>query len=257
MTEYLFFLNYLMLTRLFFWRVASNPQSNAYWFILATQALYPLVLFQFHWSLLILVGMIWVSTQITDKVYSEAGKLAGAQCAVFIVIALTASLVFQQGIEFHEWFKKLVLFLLGVSVWTSTIALTHFIKLNSVLFGALLLTNEINLLIRYSFYKLKLEPQKASENSAELENIEQERETDQEEYNAGRVIGVLERYLIYTIILSSANNNAIAFIIAAKTFARFKQLDERHFAEYMLVGTLISTMAAILTASLVTVTFVP
>ena len=103
-------------------------------------------------------------------------------------------------------------------------------------------TNEINLLIRYGFYRLELEPRQG-----EFE----EGETDRNEYNAGRVIGILERYLMYTVILTSNSYNAIGFIIAAKGIARFKQMEQRHFAEYVLVGTLASTLSAIAIAAIV------
>jgi hypothetical protein len=56
---------------------------------------------------------------------------------------------------------------------------------------------------------------------------------------------------MYTMILSTDNYNAIGFIIAAKGIARFKQMEQRHFAEYVLVGTLASTLAAIGMATLV------
>ena len=41
---------------------------------------------------------------------------------------------------------------------------------------------------------------------------------------------------------------AIGFVIAAKTIARFRLLDDRDFAEYYLLGTLGSVSVAILTA---------
>lgn len=37
----------------------------------------------------------------------------------------------------------------------------------------------------------------------------------------------------------------LAFILAAKGLARMKQLEDRPFAEYMLIGTLISALSAI------------
>jgi hypothetical protein len=38
---------------------------------------------------------------------------------------------------------------------------------------------------------------------------------------------------------------AVGFVVAAKTLARFKQLDDRDFAEYYLLGTLASVAVAI------------
>jgi uncharacterized protein DUF3307 len=60
----------------------------------------------------------------------------------------------------------------------------------------------------------------------------------------GATIGVLERLLIVTFVLAGAEA-AIGFVIAAKTIARFRQLDDRDFAEYYLLGTLASVSVAI------------
>jgi uncharacterized protein DUF3307 len=63
----------------------------------------------------------------------------------------------------------------------------------------------------------------------------------------GATIGILERLLIVTLLLVGADV-AIGFVIAAKTIARFKLLDDRDFAEYYLLGTLASVSVAIVTA---------
>jgi hypothetical protein len=63
----------------------------------------------------------------------------------------------------------------------------------------------------------------------------------------GATIGVLERLLIVTFVLVGAEA-AIGFVVAAKTIARFRQLDDRDFAEYYLLGTLASVSVAIVTA---------
>ncbi len=42
--------------------------------------------------------------------------------------------------------------------------------------------------------------------------------------------------------------SAIGLVVAAKTIARFRQLDDRDFAEYYLLGTLASVSVAIVTA---------
>ena len=60
----------------------------------------------------------------------------------------------------------------------------------------------------------------------------------------GATIGVLERLLIVALVLTNATA-AVGFVIAAKTIARFKQLDDRQFAEYYLLGTLASVAVAV------------
>lgn len=63
----------------------------------------------------------------------------------------------------------------------------------------------------------------------------------------GATIGVIERLLIVVFVLVGADA-AIGFVVGAKTIARFKQLDDRDFAEYYLLGTLASVSIAIVTA---------
>jgi hypothetical protein len=62
---------------------------------------------------------------------------------------------------------------------------------------------------------------------------------------AGWVIGWLERLLLAIGILSRSWE-IVAAVIALKTVARFKDLDQRDFAEYFLVGSLFSVIWAFL-----------
>ncbi|MBT2214938.1 DUF3307 domain-containing protein [Virgibacillus dakarensis] len=57
----------------------------------------------------------------------------------------------------------------------------------------------------------------------------------------GKWIGYIERLLVILLTAISAYQ-AIALIIAAKSIARFKQLDDRNWAEYFLLGTLSSIL---------------
>ena len=63
----------------------------------------------------------------------------------------------------------------------------------------------------------------------------------------GATIGILERLAVCILVLVG-QAAAIGFVIAAKTLARFRQLDDRHFAEYYLVGTLASVTLALATS---------
>ena len=60
----------------------------------------------------------------------------------------------------------------------------------------------------------------------------------------GRTIGALERALALTLVLLG-EDAAIGWIIAAKSLARFKALEDREFAEYFLIGTLASFLLAL------------
>lgn len=67
------------------------------------------------------------------------------------------------------------------------------------------------------------------------------------EAKVGAAIGILERLLICALVLGGAVAT-IGLVIAAKTLARFKQLDDREFAEYYLLGTLASVTVAVITS---------
>lgn len=60
----------------------------------------------------------------------------------------------------------------------------------------------------------------------------------------GQAIGMLERTLLLTLVLLD-QWGALGFVLAAKSIARFKDLDERDMSEYYLVGTLLSTTLAV------------
>ncbi|EHO19487.1 hypothetical protein HMPREF9466_01418 [Fusobacterium necrophorum subsp. funduliforme 1_1_36S] len=61
---------------------------------------------------------------------------------------------------------------------------------------------------------------------------------------AGNMIGKLERALIVILLLQN-QYEAIGFVLAAKSIARFRQLDDKEFAEKYLVGTLASVLLAL------------
>jgi hypothetical protein len=60
-----------------------------------------------------------------------------------------------------------------------------------------------------------------------------------------RAIGALERAVALTLVLLGAYG-ALGLIVAAKSLARFKALEDREFADYFLVGTLSSLLVALL-----------
>ncbi|MGM0875666.1 MAG: DUF3307 domain-containing protein [Bacillota bacterium] len=69
--------------------------------------------------------------------------------------------------------------------------------------------------------------------------------TKKQDLSRGAIIGYLERLLVIVLIVNGAFTS-IAFIVAAKSLARFKQMDDRDFSEYFLLGTLSSILLGIL-----------
>ena len=118
---------------------------------------------------------------------------------------------------------------------------TNWLLISIVTAGFLFLLNEVNFIIRYFFEVLSLIPEI---------NDEEGKALDEKEYKAGRVIGMLERILILFFVIVN-HFGAIGFIIAAKGITRFKELDKREFAEYVLIGTLLSSLFSIAVALLI------
>lgn len=77
------------------------------------------------------------------------------------------------------------------------------------------------------------------------ENKDTDRKQD---YNAGRFIGTIERIIIL-IFISLSQYAAIGLVLTAKSVARYEKIaKEPEFAEYYLLGTLLSTLAAIVSS---------
>lgn len=75
-----------------------------------------------------------------------------------------------------------------------------------------------------------------------------------QDLSRGKVIGYLERLLVVALILMGSFP-AVGFIVAAKSLTRFKQLDDRDWAEYFLLGTLSSFLFAILYGIILKIVF--
>ena len=104
-----------------------------------------------------------------------------------------------------------------------------------IITGLLFLLNESNLFIRLIF-----------EITGKMPVTKETRETDRSELNAGRIIGILERFLMFFFV-AIGQFAAVGFVIAAKGIVRYKELEDRNFAEYVLIGTLLSSLLAIIT----------
>ncbi|MCV6628749.1 MAG: hypothetical protein OIF50_02705 [Flavobacteriaceae bacterium] len=74
------------------------------------------------------------------------------------------------------------------------------------------------------------------------------KENKTEDTNAGRLIGVLERILVTTFVISN-QFAAVGFLIAAKSILRFQD-HETLKTEYVLIGTMLSFGTAIILALL-------
>lgn len=77
-----------------------------------------------------------------------------------------------------------------------------------------------------------------------------ERDVDVKEYNRGRLIGALERVLLFAVVIAGSYE-ALGFIVAAKGLVRSREFEHnRDMTEYFLIGSLASVLVALATGSL-------
>jgi len=123
------------------------------------------------------------------------------------------------------------LFFLNIGV-----SISSYIKLCIYVSAVLFLLNGGTELVRAVLKKVKIKDEKM------------------EKDNTGKLIGNIERVLLFLFILFDSLA-AIGFVIAAKSIARFEELKQKNFAEYYLIGTLSSALIAILTGKFVVFLF--
>ena len=81
-------------------------------------------------------------------------------------------------------------------------------------------------------------------NEGGSQSVVRQANLDLREINRGRLIGNLERILL-VIMVAGGKFEALAFLVAAKGLIRSKDLENRNWAEYFLVGTLASVLVAV------------
>lgn len=148
---------------------------------------------------------------------------------VALVLLLILRKMFAE-IQGHQWFDALWTF-----IFTPQFTLPHHTLLYSI--GYLFVIDGGTTIVKGVLNKFPTITQKALDGS---NNNQQQFEMK----NAGELIGIVERLLILTFVVKSSYE-AVAFAVAAKSIARFKELDDKNFAEYYLIGTSVSVATAV------------
>lgn len=238
--EFLVFSNLVLLLRFRLLLVDPSPGRPA-WIRKGAIELLACGLFGWSWVTAVLVLIAFgVNTAAAWAV--RRGWREGGQALIGWLHLMVLSVALSPGAGAH-FCVDLDGLLDRIEAWTALGALMrHVVTMRAqlVVFGLLLSANEANLLLRAAFERLKLKPRAAKGVGA----------VDAGEYNRGRVIGLLERVLIYFFVLEG-QFGVIGFTLAAKAFTRFKELEDRTFAEYVLIGTLLSSALAVSTGLLV------
>ena len=164
--------------------------------------------------------------------------------------------------------------ILGVSYWTAQSDIASLYGASSaVLFDSfgiseitclrwaavlLLIHKPVNILIANILSGYKPDKDGGADNGGEADSgrePDSEREPDrgrtiQKDKNAGRMIGTLER-IIMVIFISIGQYSAVGLVLTAKSIARYDRISkDQEFAEYYLLGTLLSTICAVIAALL-------
>jgi hypothetical protein len=112
----------------------------------------------------------------------------------------------------------------------------NWLAVHALIFGLLIILNEVNIMIRLILKELGLAPAGRGKGSI-----------NEHQFRTGRVIGFLERIFVFTFVLLQ-QYAAIGFILAAKGVVRYPDFGNRTFAEYILIGTFLSALLAMVTA---------
>lgn len=155
-----------------------------------------------------------------------------------IAVGVLCSPIFELSV--NEFTGTLLAGIHGIFFPEMMISKTTIGNIQLSIFGFLMVLNEANIILRFL---LKL---------VGLKSLGKTKEVDEQEYNTGRVIGMLERIFVFLFVLMN-QYAAIGFILAAKGVTRFKDFESRTFAEYVLIGTLFSALLALGIAFLVKV----
>ncbi len=239
--QFYYLISVIMFSRLFFLFRDEPVTTNKLILILLLQIV-PLFLFELTFKFILLIIILIGLNTLFYYVENKKKKLNGFRF-LSLIISLIIAAIFSSSFFKLEFNGGLIDYLRNINLTFPFISkIENFSSIIIITSAILFLLNEVNFLIRFFFEIFKLLPnQKEEENDYVI---------DEREYNAGRVIGMLERILIFFFVFAG-QFGAIGFIIAAKGFTRFKELDKREFAEYVLIGTLLSSLLAIFTALLV------
>jgi len=163
--------------------------------------------------------------------------------AMFSTILLLLNL--KEGTRPELGLLEGLLFLIIILILCTTVT-GHLIR---IMLGSL--TKHISLFEgKYTLRDLAISPNSEKNMSEEYTYMVMKHQ----DLSRGKVIGYLERLLVVALILMGSFS-AVGFIVAAKSLTRFKQMDDRDWAEYFLLGTLTSFLFAIIYGVLMKIVF--
>jgi hypothetical protein len=234
--------------RLFFYEISSiinGKRTSGY----IKRIIFSLLVLLFIENLftVIVLFVILVATISFDTFVR--GKTENVKLKVYlghILFAIILPLLVISLIDFSEIFLFNPFMIIVIPIKNSIPALSSVPKpeniklLLLVMSGFIFTVKEATIVIRLVLRKMSAVPKMKEEPEV----------SDTQEFDRGKLIGILERGLIYFLIIFN-QVAAIAIIIALKSIARFKEMDDKNFAEYFLIGSLLSIIVAVIPAIIV------
>ena len=192
---------------------------------------------------IVILTVVWSLSEVILKIFSKNNRFIAE---IFLVKIMVITILFMligsffMTIKSNSWFDTV-----WITVFGKDIRIVHKILLYGI--GYIFVIDGGTMIVKGVLKKFPMLTQRAmdaiSRGGKEKKYAQIMSRSEQE--NAGEVIGIIERILILTFVLVGSYE-AVAFSVAAKSIARFNELDDKYFAEYYLLGTSISVSIAVI-----------
>lgn len=242
-TIYFAVMNLILVSRLPLTLRDDGATDNRSLYLMGLIPLPILVFFELNLSLVLLFIYLILTPYLSFLLEADQKNLNRNRFVMLLIHLVVIALLTGRLYDLSPapWLSKLESFLVEMFTpagKTPSID-TNWLTLHAILFGFLIILNEVNIMVRLMLSRLGLSPP----------DKKKSRPINEEQYRTGRVIGFLERIFVFLFILLQ-QYAAVGFILAAKGIVRYPDFGNRTFAEYILIGTLLSTLFAMVMAFL-------
>lgn len=232
---FFFILNLILISRLCFTLRDSgvNDIPDLLYITFIPLAILPFLKLNIEWFILggFLLIMRPLYIRAMEKNTDNLNRNRIITLAITVVITMFLNSTFSQ-LKPADWVSNAEHLMYEMFIPKGEPGAIHWLHLNILLFGLLMILNEMNILTRFTLEKLKLPPLG-----------DEDQKINEDQFRTGRVIGFLERIFVFLFVLSS-QYTAIGFIIAAKGIVRYPDFGGKTYTEYILIGTLLSVLCA-------------
>ncbi|MBI9108764.1 MAG: hypothetical protein JEZ04_18625 [Spirochaetales bacterium] len=237
-----YYLLCILIPRLFYqWQEEKSVglKKHIIIFLVEVLLLFPLISGVSIIVLLVLMIIYHFSIFLLERIFKNIFIRRIIEIILIIIISSFVFGTILENLEFNTVSVKITNIIMNNNAILQNWDMVAIKKSVFYFFGIIMLINEWNNLIRFILGLIKIEPHQ--------ENI---KEADRKELGKGKIIGIIERILFFFFVITG-NYASIGFILTAKGITRFKNLDNRDFAEYVLIGTLLSSAISIFWAYII------